>query len=317
MARKFDFQFRGEEAYELVQHTKNGSDAFSRIDSTASTLAQSARHLPPKTLTKRPFKRMVALIVFILLCLIVCFAFLFLLAITGVPSTLSVSVGNDDTCDLATLTGNNVSSAFIINLRCPSRLTFAEAKAIDVIWDLVVGQGGRFFLGWISYKVFMDGLVRVMEKSAVSHELYASMAFEPMCVMSIWNSVKALSMTRGWRSKVFLAWFCISTFYVLAFSTLISAGSGYVTPSTAGFTMADGSFLTASSESLIQCFNLTDGALIGLPNGTIVPGPPNHVAEEAIDEARSSSYYPLKFDKLKSVSSELFYNLYTCKPVAG
>jgi len=311
MARKFGIRFGGEEAYELVQHTKSGSHAFSRIESTASTLAQSARSLPAKSLTRRRIKRSITVVVIIILCLICCFAFSFFIVDNGVPSALGVTIGNDDTCDLETLTGSSVQSAFTINLRCPSRLTFAEAKAIDVIWDLFVGQGGRFFLGWISYKVFMDGLVRVMEKSAVPHELYASMAFEPMCVMSIWNSLKALFMTKGWRSKVFLAWFSISTLYVLAFSTLISAGSGYVTPSTAGFTMTDGSFVTASSESLIRCFNLTDGALIGLSNGTVVPGPPSHVVEEAT----ISTTYPPNFDKLKTLSSELFYTLYTCKPI--
>lgn len=310
MARKFGLRFGGEEAYELVQHTRSGSHAFSRIESTASTLVQSARPLLAKSLTRRRIKRLITVVVITILFLIVCFAFLFFIAGAGVPSGEGVTIGNDDTCDLETLNGSSVQSAFTINFRTPSRLTFAEAKTIDVIWDLVVGQGGRFFLGWISYKVFMDGLVRVMEKSAVSYELYASMAFEPMCVMSIWSSLKALFMIKGWRSKVFLAWFSISTLYVLAFSTLISAGSGYVTPSTAGFTMTDGSFVTASSDSLTRCFDLTDGALIGLSNGTIVPGPPSHVVHEA---TVISSDYSANYDRLKPVSSELFYTLYTCK----
>ncbi len=309
MPRNFGIRFGGVEAYELVQHTKSGSDGFSRIESSVSTVGQSARALPPKPLPRRRFKRSIVIVVVLLLALIVCFAFTFVVVGSGVPSGLGVSVGNDDTCDLETLNGNSVQSAFTINLRCSSHLTFAQAKAIDVTWDLFVGQGGRFFLGWISYKVFMDGLVRVMENSAVSHELYASIAFEPMCVMSIWNSLKALFMIKGWRSKAFLVWFCISTCYILAFSTLISAGSGYVTPSTAGFSMTDGSFLTASSDTLTRCFNLTDGALIGLSNGTIVPGPPSYVVAEA------ESTYPVNTDKLKSSSSELFYNLFTCKPI--
>ena len=310
MAPKFGIGIGHGETYELVKHTREGSDGSPRIVSLADDVVQSTRALPPKTLPRRRTKRSIAVVILLVICLIIAFALIFLVLGNPMPTNFGVTLGDDNTCDLETLTGNTMQSAFTINLRCPSHLTFAEAKAVDVTWDLFVGQGGRFFLGWISYKVFMDGLLRIMENTAVSYELYASLAFEPNCMMSLWNSIKALFMMKGWRSKVFLGWFFISTLYVLAFSTLISAGSGYVTPSTAGLIMPDGSFVTASSETLTKCYILQDGALIGLTNGTIVVGPPAHVFNDAIDPTEVP-----KYEKLKASSSALFYAIFTCKQI--
>lgn len=71
-----------------------------------------------------------------------------------------------------------------------------------------------------------------------------------------------------------MAWFSFSTIYMLGFPTLMSATAGYLTPSTAGFNMTDGTFLTADSPQLQSCYNLTAGALVGYQNGTVIPGPP-------------------------------------------
>ena len=255
-------------------------------------------------------------VVFINIVLIICFSLAIFFVFTGKPWVGVVTVANDDSCDLETASGSSMQSAFTINIRPKAHLTFLEAKAIDVIWDLCIGQGGRFLLGWISYKVFMDGLLRVMENHAISYALYASMAFEPISVMSIWNTSTALSKTKSWRTKAFLIWFCVSTIYVLAFPTLISAGSGYVSPSNPGFIMEDGSVVTSSSDTLTACVNLTEGALIGRENGTIVLGPAYHIITDGYKGLGSASnYVSFNSEKIKGSSTETFYTLYTCKPM--
>ena len=297
----------GVETYELVEHRENSSDGFPLDGSSDGTFAQSTRALPPKTIRRYRTKRSIIINSTIVSVLIVVFGLLIWISEILIPRSDGVSVTSDDSCDLATANGG-MQSAFTINLRCQGHLNFVEAKTIDVVWDLFVGQGGRALIGWISYKVFMDGLLRVMEQSTVSYALYASMAFEPNSLMSIWNSMRALSKTKGWRSKALIVWFSVSTIYVLAFSTLISAGSGYVTPSSAGFMMYDGSFVTAGSDTLTACFNLTDGALIGRLNGTIVPGPQYRVLADPQN-------LPPTFDPVRASSSDLFYTLYTCRPM--
>jgi hypothetical protein len=162
-------------------------------------------------------------------------------------------------------------------MRGATHLTFAQAKAIDVIWQLSVGAGGRFVMAWVAYKVFMDGLTRQLERTPVSYRVYASMTFDTNSLFSVWYALTAVYYSRGWRSKTFLAWFCLSTVYILGFPTLISATAGYLTPSIAGFKMRDNTFLTSDSSNLTSCFNVSGGALIGLQNGTIVQGPPVHI----------------------------------------
>lgn len=190
------------------------------------------------------------------------------------PYTDSLQIKGGVSCDLRTGQAGTLQDAFTLNLRASTHLSFTEAKAIDVIWQLFVGAGGRFWLAWISYKVFMDGLARLTEKSPISYNLYASLTFSTTTLWTTYFALKGVFFAKGWRCKFFLLWFGISTLYVLGFPTLMSATAGYVIPSTSGFQMSDGVFLTPDSESLTSCFEVHDGALIGLTNETIAQGPP-------------------------------------------
>ena len=129
----------------------------------------------------------------------------------------------------------------------------------------------------VAYTVFMDGLARIMEDSAVSYQLYASLTFSTTSLLTTGRAVKGVMATKGWRGKMFLAWFAISSIYVLGFPTLISATAGYLKPSTAGFKIDNSTFLTPDSPALKSCYEVNDGALIGLQNGTVVQGPPVYV----------------------------------------
>lgn len=129
-------------------------------------------------------------------------------------------------------------------------------------------------MAWIAYKMFMDGVTRLMEQTPMPYELYASLTFSMNSLFATYYASKAVFQLKGWRIKFFMAWFSLSTIYMLGFPTLISATAGYLTPSTAGFNMTDGTFLTADSPQLKSCYNLSAGALVGYQNNTIIPGPP-------------------------------------------
>ncbi|KAL9130340.1 MAG: hypothetical protein Q9217_001442 [Psora testacea] len=193
------------------------------------------------------------------------------------PATSWTDVSNKISCDLVTGDAGSVQNALTINLRGAAKLTFTEAKTIDVFWQLMVGGGGRYLMGWITYKSFMDGLVRLMEQSPVSYNLHASMTFSTTSLLAIWQALKAVFTLKGWKGKCFLIWFTISTTYILGFETIISATAGYVQPSRAGFQMADGNFVDGNSDLLTSCFNVTKGGLLKMTphmtNGTVVPGP--------------------------------------------
>ncbi|KAL6718442.1 hypothetical protein ACLMJK_004532 [Lecanora helva] len=245
---------KDDDAFELLDHR-------SALVSIANDWEASTSTLPPKTLPLRSTTHVVRKIFWTgVLALIVLILLGFLLWL--IPSFLP----DTDRSKLQT--------AFAINLRGPAHLTFTEAKAIDVAWQLFIGAGGRLCLAWVSYKVFMDGLARITEQTPVSYSLYASLTFSATSLWTTYNAVGGLFSSKGWRLKFFLLWFALSTLYVLGFPTLMSATAGYVSPSTFGFKMTDGNFVTPDSADLKTCINLPEGALIGYKNGTILPGPP-------------------------------------------
>ena len=59
--------------------------------------------------------------------------------------------------------------------------------------------------------------------------------------------------------------FCLATFYILAFPTLMGAATGHVNPSKVGYSMSDGNFVVASPTALTDCISLESGELIGEP----------------------------------------------------
>ena len=150
-------------------------------------------------------------------------------------------------------------------------------------------------MAWISYKVFMDGVIRLAEESPIPYEVYASLTFSTTSLYAVWSALKANIASQGWRMKAFIFWFIISTIYVLGFPILMGATAGYLTPSTAGFSMADGTFLQPDSLDLRSCYNVFAGALIGHSNGTIAEGPPVSVFD-AVASARAIGFY--YFDEL-------------------
>lgn len=176
-------------------------------------------------------------------------------------------------CDLITANASAFEKVFTIDLRSQLQLSFATAKFIDVVWDLVVGPGGRLLLVWISYIVFVDGLARLMEASAVSYQLYALIMFETSSLISTCHSFKAVSTGDGWRGRAFFAWFGLATMYVLGYSTLISAATGYINRSNIRYRMEDNSLITPDSEHLTHCLQIINEPALGLKDICIIPGP--------------------------------------------
>ena len=236
------------------------------------------------------------------------------------PDTSFFELNSPISCDLYSRSAQSgaFEGAFTINLRGKSHLTFTQAKAIDVIWQLFIGAGGRFLMAWIAYLVFMDGLTRLMEDKPVAYDLYASLTFSTTSLFAMWYGFKAIIFTKGWRSKAFMLWFTLSTIYMLGFPTLMSATAGYLTPSTSGYNMTDGTFLTPNSEELHTCWNVPSGALIGANNGSVFVGPPTY----QWDAMSYYGYSGASYDKreLRNVPDAKslypqFYDLYYCKHV--
>lgn len=220
--------------------------------------------------------------------------------------------GSDISCDLVATNASSFEKTFSIDLRSQSQLSFAQAKFIDVVWDLLIGQGGRLLLVWLSYIVFMDGLARLMETSAVSFDFYASIVFSTSSLTATWHAFKAISTSHGWRGRAFLAWFGFATIYVLAYSTLMSAATGYINPSDVLIHSPDDLWVAPGSEDIKNCLLLSKGSAVGLPDNYVVPAPSLRELEQAqtnVDQLKSSfgEYYSLVDGKFSINSSSSTY----------
>ena len=301
-------------SYELTRRTRTESQIFPPPSESDDDFDKPTSRLPPKPLPGRRkyrpfFVVSLATTVIIIALSVLLSAIKYMLPSPGWDGLQLTGIS----CDLMdTQNSSRLESAFQINLRGAAHLSFAEAKFVDLFFDLLVGQGGRFLLAAISYAVFMDALLRSMEISPVPYRLYASLVFSPTSLAATWQSIRAISTTKGWRAKTYLVWCALAMSYVLLFPTLIESATGYVSPSSTGFNIANGTMVTADSDQLFSCLNVTGGLLLGQDqNDTLVKGPPVHLFDP---EMFGSSVLPKDKvpDFVNATPYEFYYALITC-----
>ena len=308
--------------YELVQEQDASSSPGAFTDDDIYT--KPTLRLPPKLLPPRrhrdvalSFITPISITAFFLVALSVLLSQISRLladikthSVGSILFTEAVSIKRLQTspisCDLISPTASAFEKAFTIDLRSQLHLSFATAKFIDVVWDLVIGQGGRLLLAWISYVVFMDGLARLMETSAVSYQLYASSVFETTSLITTWYALKAVATGHGWRGRAFFAWFGFATLYVMGYSTLMSAATGYINPSNIRYRMRDDSLVAPDSEKFQHCLRINNGSAVGLADFEVVPGPSDKALEGFVGH----------LDEFKS-AFPLFYTFYFRKFLIG
>lgn len=281
----------------IAESSENGDYQLARdqqVDSSQSTVGTKPTWtLPPKALPTRGRLKFFRSIFFA--SLITAFSVATLLVLLSRIRSLLPDRGyylgyNIVSCDLISANASSFEDFFTIDLRSSLQLSFATAKFIDVVWDLVIGQGGRLLLAWISYGIFMDGLTRLMETSAVSHQLYVSIVFETSSLVSTWRSLKAVSTGHGWRGRAFLAWFGLATLYILAYPTLMSAATGYLKPSDVRYRVQKDTLISPDSKNLTACIQIHNAPAIGLDDGYIVLGPPLNERPYASIQRLKSNY---------------------------
>ena len=281
-------------------------------------LAKRTSRLPPKPLPGRPRYRPFVIATLTTVLNLVALAVLISSIKHLLPDNDRGGYGiklTGTSCDLVNQKNSTRwESALRINLRGAARLTFAQAKFVDLVFDLIVGQGGRLLLAAVSYIVFMDALLRSMEIEPVSYKLYASLVFSSTSLLATWHATKAVFSTKGWRGKLYLTWCALAMLYVLAFPTLIESVTGYVSPSSPGFNLATGQFITADSDDLRSCFNVTGGLLLGFDrNYTRAVGPPARVYDAVTRRAYMSQYWQSDQPPTGVNASSPFWSMASCK----
>ncbi|KAK8036287.1 hypothetical protein PG993_008901 [Apiospora rasikravindrae] len=152
-------------------------------------------------------------------------------------------------------------------------LTFAKAKTIDIVWDTVVGQGGRLLHGWVLYRYVLHSLLVVLiERFTVTADFYMAVSFSRSSFETLWTLL-AFIFRRGSITVLLCTLMVIYALgYTLFFSVIWGAATGYVGLSQNFYPMPNGDVIGLNSRDLSLCWAL-DGTRIGLSGRVIELGP--------------------------------------------
>ena len=107
------------------------------------------------------------------------------------------------------------------------RMTFGQAKGLDLAWNWIAGRGFQFVLALLAYRVFTDALMRTAEITYVPYELFTSLAIFSTKTDALWHLTRGVVSLRGWRVRFIIGWLLISTAYLSMFPSLMDLISGY------------------------------------------------------------------------------------------
>jgi hypothetical protein len=106
--------------------------------------------------------------------------------------------------------------------------TIAQARAIDLSWNLFMGRGLQAIVGFASYRIVTGGLLRIAESNPMSYEVFVSTVFNTNSIVAVGTLATAIRSTHGFRFRATLTFFLLSATFILALPTLIDISTGYV-----------------------------------------------------------------------------------------
>lgn len=129
---------------------------------------------------------------------------------------------------------------FQITLRS-GPLTFAQAKVIDVAWDVIVGRLGQTVLVYYSWKA-LSTYVRVsMETRPATFETFFTIYLEDAAsIKSTARMIRDFSTRQRLQSRIAMGFIITSMLYILAWPTLAGAMTGYTSAEKAYMSSIDG-----------------------------------------------------------------------------
>lgn len=203
---------------------------------------------------------------------------------------------------------------------------FAEAKAIDIGWDLVVGRGGQLLITLMVYPVVRESLLLCLERTEVPLDTFTSLSFSNISLQSAAMLARDLFRTRKrfmpaakrsdneprrsskgraclaaiarcWKKVTSWNWrflgLVVASTYVLLFPTVLSAMTGYQAISQAYVKTPGDLSLVATSELQHVGIIVHDGSRIGLssPAGLSDPSLEDPISAEIVNCMSTQSLF--------------------------
>jgi hypothetical protein len=173
---------------------------------------------------------------------------------------LAVTCATDSWRVASAARGPAIQGLFIID-RLIVNLPFWAAKLLDVAWDLCIGRGGQGLASYVSYVVFTKALMKSLEWAPTPHRTFEGVSIHGPTFWTTWLLVKDLPRHSSKKGKALFIFILISCLWILAFPTLLSAMTGYIS--------ASESFIPSiNSTSMLPVKQLKDGYIIG--NGDLI-----------------------------------------------
>jgi len=159
-------------------------------------------------------------------------------------------------------------------------LTYTQAKAIDICFDLIVGRGSQVLLALALYPLLRRAVLRSMEVREFSLALVLPFFMERLSVFTLWSMITNMRTVRkkdpepeeqiarsrfrvDWRITLIILVGC----YILAIPTFLSAMTSYQARGQPYFPINNGSSYMSAEDVKIPAFFVKGGEQIGLsPN---------------------------------------------------
>ncbi|KAI8930856.1 hypothetical protein NX059_011873 [Plenodomus lindquistii] len=108
------------------------------------------------------------------------------------------------------------------------QLSFAEAKVIDVAWDIVCGRGGQFVIAFISWHVFANYVTTSMEIAPVTFSTYRTVFLQNESMMlAVPRLLRDFTRRRRLHSKLAMVFMIITMLFIWIFPSFASSMTGY------------------------------------------------------------------------------------------
>jgi len=156
-------------------------------------------------------------------------------------------------------------------------LTFTQAKAIDICFDLVVGRGSQVLLLLATYPLLRRAVLRSLEVREFSLALVLPFFMERLTIYTLWAMIvnmrtvrkgKSESSEQITRSRIRIDWRIVLVFlvgcYILAVPTFLSAMTSYQARGQPFFPGSDGSSYISADNVTYPDFFVQGGERIGL-----------------------------------------------------
>ncbi|KAH4006604.1 hypothetical protein HBI13_161020 [Parastagonospora nodorum] len=146
-------------------------------------------------------------------------------------------------------------------------MAFAQAKVVDVVWDVVFGRGGQALLTFLSWKVFTQYVTTSMQVSPVTFSTFRTIFVQgEASALGAWRLVADFSRRRGLQSRLAMVFVVVTMVFILAFPVLASAMTGY-SANVEPFVRGEGAEYVPFEKLRALYFVVHDGDRIGLGKG--------------------------------------------------